>query len=369
MSFWVKQPVLVNGTSVKQILPAEDLLLKTTTMISECKTKLDYKVFAEINETTLVTAHNFINENYSSSETRLLYSKDLLQFFLINSLLIFFFPKGQPEKIVGLIVGNAKHLQIQNQEHDLIDVNFLCLVKKLRNLNLAPYLIAVLTKESVERLNISLAYYTISARINSPCFGKKQMYHRLVNIAKLANSGFLKVSSIQAYERVYNNFLDARPLLYINKTKSEDLINKIDSLITSYNEKTYTVFDKASIRYALESPAFHSFAFYKENLLTDFISVFRLDSQNKTGETYKNGYIFKIALSSNSDSHIETIMSSVCKSCFDNNIVDMLTLSDIFPNNIYNKIKFSPGTGLLNYYMFNMDMISIPNDKNGLVTI
>jgi len=368
MSFWVKQPLNINDTSAKQILDGIQLLEKTNTIIKESKSKLDYTV-ATLDENTLNTAFDFINEHYSTSDSsRLLYSKQLLRYFLHDSLLIFFQPIGKSD-IVGLIVGKKKLIQIEQQEFSVIDVNFLCLKKKLRNISLAPFMIAVLTKESLTRLNISLAHYTISARINSPCFGKKQLYHRPINIAHLVNSGFFKVS-IPNFERIYNTFTNTTEPLYLNDIiPNKELINNLDEIISLYNKKTYKIFDIKSIGSVLENPMFHSFAFWEQDTVCDFISIFRLDSQAKTGDTYKNGYLYIVALKSQEPEHIEKIFNSVAKYCYEHKIVDMLTLSDLFPNTIYNQIKFTPGTGILNYYVFNMDMICIENSKNGLITI
>ena len=368
MSFWIQQPVLTNQVLAKQILPPKQLLEKTDTLINNANVKLDYKVFTEIDDNLLNTAYDFILDNYMSSESsRLVYSKELIKYFLKNSILILFTPKGQTDKYVGLVVGKRKTVYIENAPYIMIDVNFLCLVKKLRKLNLAPYLIAVLTKFSVEKLNISLAYYTISARINSPCFGKKQMYHRPVNIAHLANSGFFKVS-VPNYERIYNNFSNTKTAKYLHNIDlpSKDLVENIETLLLNYNIKTYKVYENLSVTDILTNKAFHSFAFYENNKLTDFVTLFRLDSQMKQDTTYKNGYLFITAIQYNT---LDTIIDSVAKICKEDNIVDVLTLSDIFPKEIYSKIKFTPGTGILNYYIFNMDMITVENSNNGLVTI
>lgn len=372
MSFWVKQPLHINDTQAKQILPAETLLEKINISLSESKSKLEYQVFTELDDQQLNTIISFINENYVSSDTtKLIYSKSLLQYFLKESLVLLFNPQGQSNKLVGLIVGKKKRIQVKDQEFNMIDVNFLCLIKKLRNLSLAPYLIASLTKESVQRFSISLAYYTISARINSPCFGKKQMYHRPINIAHLVNSGFIKVS-IPTFERIYNVFDNCNEPIYLHNVDnpSKELIANLDDFIQSYNKKTYNIYDIKSIKDTIVNPSFHSFVFWDVDVISDFISIYRLDTQsNKTDAFYKNGYLFIVALKSDSADHLECVMNSVAKFCHENKIVDMLTLTDMFQTEVYSKIKFTVGTGLLNYYVFNMDMVNILNHENGLVTI
>ena len=366
MSFWSSQPLKINSTNIKQILPASQLLEKINRELDDSRIKLDYTVIDTFSDQIIHAALDFINENYvGSSTSKLLYSAQLLKYFLLDALLILFHPKGQ-QKIVGIIIGKRKKLQMEDQEFSLIDVNFLCLIKKLRNLHLAPFLIGVLTKETVTRLNVSLAYYTIGARINSPCFGKKQMYHRPIHINQLVKGGFFKSSVNQ---KIYTDFLKTDTPTYINGSEQlPEVVEKLDKLIINYCKTTYSVFDYKSTKEVLSNAAFHNFIF-NINDPTDFISLYRLDSLNKNGEFYKNGYLFIIALKSNELQHIQQVFDAVAKYCYENSILDVLTLSDIFPNNIYNTLKFIPGTGLLNYYIYNMDMMPIENSKNGLVTI
>jgi len=369
MSFWSIQPLKIVTNSAQPILSSDQLLLQIETELAKSKHKLDYTTFQSFDDKLIETALTFINENYVSSETsKLIYDAALLKYFLIDSILIFFYPKGKTDTIVGLIIGKRKRITIENNTHDMVDVNFLCLQKRLRNLHLAPYLIGVLTKETVLKLNISLAYYTIAAHINSPCFAKKQMYHRPINITQLVKGGFFKVP-VSEYEKIYNDFQTEKTPVY-NEYVTHELQQKLTKLINNYSKQTYKIYDDKSILDMLSSPAFHNFTFYEYDEPVDFVSFFKIESyNNKLDASYKNGYLFVVALKSQEPTHLKAIFDSIARYCLQNNILDVLTLTDIFVNTVYSKMQFIPGTGILNYYMFNMDMIPIENSKNGLVTI
>jgi len=215
MSFWEVQPVAV-GDKVSQILSAEDLLTKINGEIDAAKIKLEYRTFldTQINPEFRTKILEFINMNYVGSERiKLIYDDTLFSYYLKETLLIQFHPKGNPDKIVGIIIGKKKQLHIGDTIAKIIEVNFLCLSSKLRSMHLAPYMIGVLTRESVVQLGISVAYYTIGETIKSPSFGRKQMYHRPVNINNLVLGGFFNVP-VKQYERLYNTFGSLRSLKY-----------------------------------------------------------------------------------------------------------------------------------------------------------
>ena len=321
MSFWEAQPVAV-GTTVSQILSAEDLLTKINGEIDAAKIKLEYRSFlgTQIDAEFRAKILGFINENYVGSERiKLIYDDVLFSYYLKDTLLLQFHPKGNPDKIVGIITGKKKNLHIDATVVNMIEVNFLCLSSKLRSMHLAPYMIGVLTRESVVQLGISVAYYTIGETIKSPSFGKKQMFHRPVNISNLVEGGFFNVP-VKQYERLYNTFGSLRTVKYSSGVANLDLSKDLEGKLAEYSKKTYSVYDykdAAAISNILMSTAFHNFEFYDgSGGLTDFISLYRLDSHNQTnGRFYKNGYLFLIYLSSEDPKYIYGVMEAVTAYC------------------------------------------------------
>ena len=107
-----------------------------------------------------------------------------------------------------------------------------------------------------------------------------------------------------------------------------------------------------------KNPYFHNFLFYENNILTDFICIYRLDTQNKTVQrAYKNGFIYLLFFDKYNMDYINTIMDSISAFVYDKNneIFDIISVSDIFPSKIiedYKRINFLKSTMPLNYYFF-----------------
>ena len=397
MSFWQSQPVKVSNDNIKQILSHTELLDKINGDIEKCKIKLDYNSYKgdDLLSAPLTELRSnilkFINNNYVNSDNLcLIYSDELFSYYLHDSIVIQFYPKGSPEKIIGIIIGKKKKLFLgtKDEPSDIIEVDFLCLLEKLRSMHLAPYMIGVLTKETVLQFNIATAYYTISDSIKSVSFGKKQLFHKPIQVENLMLANFFTDATVKndkvKYERFFNSYRKVRKLTYINNEQnpSEELIAKIHDLVFEYSKKTYDIFDyksKESIKMILKNKTFHNFLFYKDDVLIDYVCIYRLDSHNKINKYfYKNGYIYILGLKNTDLEYINDIMDSISGYCYDikrNEMIetiDMITLTDIFPINQtedYTKMKFLGGSGSLSYYIFNMNVHPIINKKNGLVTL
>ena len=359
MSFWQTQPLSLvsqtQGPSV--ILEASALLEKINQMLEQSPIKLDYKVYTGTN---LQETLDFINKNYVRSDTtKLTYSMDLFRYFLEDSLLIHFYPKDKPT-LVATIVGKKQVLTLFGKTVNTVDVNFLCLEPKLRRLHLAPYLIATLTKETVQRLNINLANYTVSSPIKAPCFGTKNMYHRPVHIKNLIANNYIPGPESNYIK--YTNVPRITPV-YLNKNTADIAI--LSKKIDDYNKLFYDIYEQKPLSLIVNNPAFHLFTFGLEDLLVFYC----LETQNtQTNQSYRNGYLYLKMLGSHSVEHIKTLFDSVSAYCYRHNILDMLTLTDIFDLD-YQKINFVQGTGKLNFHLFNMNMVNIQNHRNGLTTI
>jgi len=397
MSFWQSQPVKVSNDNIKQILSHTELLEKINGDIEKCKIKLDYNSYKgdDLLSAPLTELRSnilkFINNNYVNSDNLcLIYSDELFSYYLHDSIVIQFYPKGSPEKIIGIIVGKKKKLFLgtKDEPSDIIEVDFLCLLEKLRSMHLAPYMIGILTKETVLQFNIATAYYTISDSIKSVSFGKKQLFHKPIQVENLMLANFFTDANVKndkvKYERFFNSYRKVRKLTYINNEQnpSEELIAKIHDLVLEYSKKTYDIFDyksTESIKMILKNKLFHNFLFYKDDVLIDYVCIYRLDSHNKINHHfYKNGYIYILGLKNTDLEYINDIMDSISGYCYDikrNEMIetiDMITLTDIFPINQtedYTKMKFLGGSGSLSYYIFNMNVNKIENKKNGLVTL
>lgn len=360
MSFWQTQPLSLVSQSQgpSEILEASALLEKINQEIEKSPIKLDYKVYTG---TELQESLDFINKNYVRSDTtKLTYSMDLFRYFVQDSLLIHFYPKDK-HTLVATIVGKKQVLTLFGKTVNTVDVNFLCLEPKLRSLHLAPYLIATLTKETVQRLNINLANYTVGSPIKAPCFGTKTMYHRPAHIKNLIANKYIPGPESNYIKYTYVPRLTP---VYLNKTTTDLTI--LSTKVNDYNKLFYDIYEQKPLSQIINNPAFHLFSFDNN---ADLLVFYCLESQNtQTSLSYRNGYLYLKMLSSHSTEHIKTLFDSVAAYCYRHNILDMITLTDIFDLD-YQKINFVQGTGKLNFHLFNMNMVNIQNHRNGLTTI
>ena len=117
---------------------------------------------------------------------------------------------------------------VGKKELDCVEANFLILIPKVRNKNLATLIVSILVKELVINYSSSIAHYTINNPIKSPHYGLKYYYHRIINIDKLYQSNFIShmdtitdISNlIVQYKQTYNNFVDYLPnqkIIYLGK--------------------------------------------------------------------------------------------------------------------------------------------------------
>jgi hypothetical protein len=308
---------------------------------------------------------------------KLLYTEELLSYYMIDSLVIQFHPKGKPDTIAGIIIGKNTDLYIDGNIYNTVEVDFNCLTSKLRGMGLAAYMIGVLTRESIihyNERNICAAQHTVAKEIPTPSYGKKQIFHRPVNIRNLVRVGFLS-EPVQPYVSVYNSFTELLPVKYSCGSPNPELAKELEAKLYEYSKKTYTIFDKktyADISRILENKSFHNFEFRDgSGNLTDFINLYNIGIYNDaTNMAFKDGRIYVIYLSNNEPEHVYQIMETIAAYCHTENITDIFSICDILHMEDYHvKLKFIPGGGFLNYYMFNMNMTPIENHRNGLMTI
>lgn len=398
-SFWESKPVNVNDTGdFRQILSNENLLEKINKELNESKVKLNYSILSDFTDIKFEEIVDFINNNYivGGSNFKLCYTLDLFKFYCKNALVLEFYPKGK-ETIVGYIIGKKEKLNIkkriskekdQNKVNldcevsliDILEVNFLCLTPKLRNLHVGPYMINCLTKESISNFNIGIAHYTINSPIKSPYISKKQFYHRMLNIDNLIKTKFISEDinedSLKLLKNVFNTFeyqntfkdVNEDRVILLKNSNQIDIKSRIYNLYKEYAKNTYDIHQEVSLEELneiLDNKDFYNFIILDGmDSTVAFISFFRLDTTTDNG-TYKNGYYYKMFFKN--ENVIIDSLEFINEYIYKNDIFDVLTLTDTFKDLF--KMKCVPGSGNLKYYLYNMSSSKIDNHKNGLVTI
>lgn len=91
-------------------------------------------------------------------------------------------------KLVGFITGIPANVQVYDPIVRMVEINFLCVHKKLRSKRLAPVLIKEITRR-VNKQNVWQAVYTAGVVLPRPV-SECRYYHRSLNPKKLIEVGF-----------------------------------------------------------------------------------------------------------------------------------------------------------------------------------
>jgi hypothetical protein len=383
-SFWKTMPVIVNNEiqsdTFKPIFSPEFLIKRIENNLSRKSDILNnykYVIFekSQYPDTFLDKIKIFFDKYYLSDSTKLCYDTNIFKYFTKNAIVISLSDVTTNDE-VGFIMGRKINLNINSKPFTFFEVCFLCIAKKYRNQQLAPILIDLITKESVQRYNITISTYTISNHINSPKYGYKHIYHRPLNISKLINCEFLPKNFKDEY--IENFCVEPNTkLVYLNSLNliPQTMINIIHKKLNKFQSSKYAIykeFSKTELRHILQNKSFHNFIVLDKNdIVQDFISFYEITVYNHDLDvSYKNSSIYIMFFEQYQQQNVFNVLESVGKYCKDNNIIDVLSLYDIFPiENYYKNLKFLKGQGFSNYYMFNYKMAPIPNHLNGYTPI
>ena len=321
------------------------------------------------NDQHLTEIYTFLTENYVESDDgmfRFDYSKDFLKWSLA--------PPGyykdlicgvkviKSNKLVGFITGIPMDVVINKKEIKMVEINFLCVHKKLRLKRLAPTLIKEITRRT-NLHNIWQAIYTAGANIKLP-ITRAYYYHRSLNPKKLIDIGFSYLPPNQTIPQIVklNKLPDTPPIKNIRLFKSTDA-EQVTNLIMNYLS-TFSVhfkFTQDEIKYWLlpKTDIIYSYVVENNNKITDFISFFCLSSTIFGQSKYKQ---LKVAYSyynvATTVSLTELIHSALIIAV--NEGFDVYNALDIFNNQeIFEKLKFQRGNGSLNYYFQNIELENI----------
>lgn len=294
-------------------------------------------------------------------------------------------------------------IDVNNQKLRTSEVNFLCVHKKLRSKRLAP----VLIKEVTRRCNIKgvfQATYTggnILPGIISTC----QYFHRPINVQKLVETGFSQAPPGMTIERMTKlNEIPAssaaKPQPEGFREMEENDVKGVTELLNAYLSRfdLKPIFSEEEISHTflsgrgegdyIDGKPMRSkqvlWAYVVENpntkQITDFISFYSLPSTVVGNEKYPildAAYMFYYATDKSLPDDWRTSNEKVFDKKLDitrrsrvgerlNRLVEAIlriskgagfdvfnTLTLMDSNHFIDDQKFKPGSGLLNYYIFN----------------
>jgi len=402
-SFWTNKPVRINKQEFTSnlIVSADTLLENSDNEIKMSKIQLDYDVVLNPDDDCKNNLLKFINDNYGDDNSNLVlqYSKNLLDYFINpDSLCIVFYSKEKKyDKMIGLIVAKKHNLVIRDdvlefKTYNCIDIDFLCLIKQLRNLHVSSYMINVVTKECMLQYDkqVPCAVYTVNKRLKVDNFCKKTYYHRPLQIENLLLTDMLDVNdndnlnfeqTTKLLKKLYNTFSYNKDffknynLEYYTTSNNLDH-NLIHDNLLNYNKVNHDIYEyksRSDIEKMLSNPVFHKFIIKnKTGDIVDFVCLYNLDTYNiKTKTSSRNGHFYSMFLHDNSSTYMSYVLEIISEYCYKNNVFDLLTIMNVLnvkPEE-YKFYKLLRGSASLYYYVYNIEIPFIQSHKNGLVTI
>lgn len=333
------------------------------------------------NEKELIELYDLLNMNYvedGDSMFRFDYSKDFLRWALQpphwrQSWLIAV-RVSSTQKLVGFISAIPAHIKVHSHKQFMVEVNFLCVHKKLRSKRLAPVLIKEITRR-VHLTGCFQAAYTAGIQIPKPIAACKY-FHRSLNPKKLIETGFSHLGKNTTLAKLIKKY--ALPEKFevpgFRELKESDIPSMLP-LLTKHLERfnLTQVFSEEEAKhwflpkdgvvysYVVEDPV--------TNSITDFASFYSLPStviNHPVHKVLNVAYLFYYF-------HTKTDLKALIKDCLiagKKKDFDVFNCLELMENKVFiEDLLFGPGDGTLHYYLYNWKCKAVEQPDVGLVLL
>ncbi|KAJ5876751.1 hypothetical protein N7455_000216 [Penicillium solitum] len=264
------------------------------------------------------------------------------------------------QKLVAFISGLPANINVHAQTIKVIEINFLCIHKKLRSKRLAPLLIKEITRRCYLQ-GIYQAIYTAAAILPTPV-ASCRYYHRPLNWLKLYESGFSGMSgnSTKARQIAKYHLPSTTQTPGLRLMQADDL-DAVHELLERYLHRfdISPTFSIDELRHLLFFGADQAKDASRKWVITDFVSFYSIESavlSHSQNDVIRTAYLYYYATmdsTPNLQQRIQGLINDALilakKARFD--VFNALHLQD---NNLFlEKLRFGPGDGRLHYYLFN----------------
>jgi len=283
--------------------------------------------------------------------------------------------RGQAKKnLLAFITAIPADVSIYGKTVSMVEINFLCVHKKLRSKRLAP----VLIKEITRRVNVRdrwQAVYTAGIVIPKP-IARNRYWHRSLNPKKLVEIGFSSIPKRYTMSRlIVSNRVPEKPQTPGFRCMMKKDLPETHALLMGYL-KNFDIF----IEFSLEE--FKHWMYPKEGVvssfvvedpetkkITDMCSYYSLPSSVLGDDKYKDlraAYSFYNV--STKTKWVELITNALTMAKQDG--FDVFNALDVMDNQKFlRELKFGIGSGHLQYYLFNWRCPLMPPHKVGIVLL
>ncbi|NXE71082.1 NMT1 tetradecanoyltransferase, partial [Calcarius ornatus] len=271
------------------------------------------------------------------------------------------------KKLVGFISAIPATIHIYDTEKKMVEINFLCVHKKLRSKRVAPVLIREITRR-VHLEGIFQAVYTAGVVLPKPV-GTCRYWHRSLNPRKLIEVKFSHLSRNMTMQRTTKLYrLPETPKTPGLRPMEHKDIPAVHKLLTEYLKQFHLtpVMSREEVEHWFVPQENIIDTFVVESApgeVTDFLSFYTLPStimNHPTHKSLKAAYSFY-------NVHTKTPLIDLMSDALilaKSKGFDVFNALDLMENKTFlEKLKFGIGDGNLQYYLYNWKCPSMAPEK------
>eukprot|EP00980_Cylindrotheca_fusiformis_P015249 scaffold4239_cov80-Cylindrotheca_fusiformis.AAC.6 len=289
------------------------------------------------------------------------------------------------KKLVAFISAIPANVRVQSTHQlDVVEINFLCVHKKLRAKRLAPVLIKEITRR-VNQTGLFQAVYTAGVVLPVPV-ASARYYHRSLNPKKLIQVGFSRLNPRMTMARMIKLYKLPNQPSHDLIPMTVDHVDSVHKLLTTYLESNFKMHvnfttedvahwllprDKVIDTYVLLDKNNNNKDKDKKNVVvTDMVSFYHLPStilgQDENTKLHAAYSYYNVATTM----ELEELMRDALI------LASSMTGSDVFNalnlmenEKVLENLKFGKGDGNLQYYVYNWNAPTMQPSDVGIVLL
>mmetsp|Transcript_22459 Transcript_22459/g.53002 ORF Transcript_22459/g.53002 Transcript_22459/m.53002 type:complete len:422 (+) Transcript_22459:286-1551(+) len=276
------------------------------------------------------------------------------------------------KKLVAFISAIPANVKVQSEDKlDVVEINFLCVHKKLRAKRLAPVLIKEITRR-VNQTGVFQAVYTAGVVLPVP-IASARYYHRSLNPKKLVRVGFSRLNPRMTMARMQKLYKVADVPKLPLQPMTENHVDGVHELLSNYLSSKFLLhvnFSKEDVaHWLLPRPGvIDTFVMVGSNSkVTDMVSFYHLPSSILgMDETLHAAYsYYNVATSVDLlDLMKDALVVANQKE------TDVFNALNLMENETFlEELKFGKGDGNLQYYVYNWSAPPMNSGDIGLVLL
>lgn len=336
---------------------------------------LDIQDEDQLEELYVLLANNYVEDD--GAYFRFDYSKEFLQWALsppgYSSDFLLGVRASASRKLVAFISAIPANIRVQSTSKlEVVEINFLCVHKRLRAKRLAPVLIKEITRRA-NQMGVFQAVYTAGVVLPVPV-SSARYYHRSLNPKKLVNVGFSHLPPRMTMARMCKLYKVGTAPKHSFVEMTEEHIDGMHELLANYlkGKLLHVNFTKEEIAHWFlpRASVINTYVVVDENdkkKVTDMVSFYHLPSTilRRKETLYASYSYYNVATSMD----LEDLMRDALVLAKETN-TDVFNALNLMENESFlEELKFARGDGTLQYYIYNWSSGTMKPSDVGIVLL